>query len=448
MGEGVLTASKSVRLRLGVKAAEIERIAGHVRLRLPVRTETVRLSEPLAGQVVERAGARLELGHVGGSSVGWKLSGDARRLLHLRALNAQGQPLQGQGESSMPSPFGGGRSGSSTFAGEVAQLEAVFALQEETWEYPFELRDPRPGTSGEYLASRELEFEPSSPAELARKFRPAAERLAEGTEKTVAAGPFAVTLEQVWSFGGLMPRFEVRAPKVPSLEQSLSGLEFMLDEIHLRNGIVHRPPALGAAAAGPVPGASPTLSGVFSSAPETATWHQLVDLRESWGEEGLSGDVQLQTGAPGDAEDVARLVGTLVVRMPRRVAGYAFRQYELGATLSSASFSLVIAEIGRDRFTLRASRGGERVLAVRAFNAANQELSVPRAEVEHGPDGWQGEFGVSGIPARIQVVVAETLETAEFPYTLALAPAAAPQRASLPTAQPASPPAAPGWRAE
>ena len=71
----------------------------------------------------------------------------------------------------------------------------------------------------------------------------AAERLAEATEQTVAAGPFAVTLEQVWSFGGLMPRFEVHAPKVPSLEQSLSGLEFVLDEIHLRNGIVHRPPA-------------------------------------------------------------------------------------------------------------------------------------------------------------------------------------------------------------
>jgi hypothetical protein len=407
-----------------------------VRLRLPVRTETLRLSESLAGQVVERAGARLELTLVGAGSVGWKLSGNARRLLHLRALNAQGQPLRKQGESSMDSLFGGGKSGSSTFAGVVAQVEAVFALQEEIWEYPFDLRDPRPGTDGEHLSSREIQFELGSPAELARKFRSAAERLAEGAEQTVAAGPFAVTLEQVWSFGGLMPRFEVRAPKVSSLEQSLSGLEFVLDEIHLRNGIVHRPPA-------PSAGASMNPPGSFSSAPETATWQQLVNLRESWGEEGLSGDVQIHTGAPGEAEGVARLVGTLVVRMPRRVASYAFHEYELGASLSSASVSLSIAEIGRDRFTLRASRGGERVLAVRAFNAEHEELWMTSAEVEHGPAGWQGEFGVSGIPARVQVVLAETLETAEYPYTLALGPAAGPQRAALPAALPGAPPAAP-----
>jgi hypothetical protein len=444
MGQGTLTAGKRVRLRPGADASEIEHVAGHVRLRLPVRTETVHLSGPLAGQTVERAGARLELNQPSPSTVAWKVSGDARRLLHLRALNAQGRPLQSLGGSSMDALFGGGKSGSTSYAGEVAQLEAVFALREEIWEYPFDLRNPRPGTGGEHLAPRELEFEPVPLATLNREFGRAAKRLAEGKEQTVAAGPFAVTLEQVWSFGGLMPRFEVHAPKVPSLEQSLSGLEFVLDEIHLRNGIVHRPPAPSAGtdapdAAGPFAGASANAAGLFSRAPDTATWQQLVDLSESWGSEGLSGGVQLETGAPGAAEDVARLVGTLVVRMPRRVATYAFAEYELGAWFSSRGIELRIAEIGRDRFALRAARGGERVVAVRAYNAAGGELWIHSSTAERGPAGWRGEFGVSGIPARVEVMVAEKLDTAEYPYALALAPAADSQRAALPAAPPAAP---------
>jgi hypothetical protein len=437
MGRGTLTAGKRIRLRPGADASEIEHVAGHVRL-------PVRLAEPLAGQIVERAGARLELNQPSPSTVAWKVSGDARRLLHLRALNAQGRPLQSLGGSSMDALFGGGKSGSTSFAGQVAQLEAVFALREEIWEYPFDLRDPRPGTGGEHLAPREIEFEPVPLATLTREFGRAAQRLAESKDQTVAAGPFAVTLEQVWSFGGLMPRFEVHAPKVPSLEQNLSGLEFVLDEIHLHNGIVHRPPAPSAGSgapdpASPFPGASGNAAGLFSSAPETATWQQMVDLSESWGSEGLSGDVQLQTGAPGAAEDVARLVGTLVVRMPRRVATYAFAEYELGAWFSSRGISLRIAEIGRDRFALRASRGGERVLAVRAYNAAGRELWIQSSTAERGPTGWRGEFGVSGIPARVEVMVAEKLDTAEYPYALALAPAAGPQRAALPAAPPAAP---------
>lgn len=444
MGRDTLTASKRVHLRAGADATSIEHVAGHVRLRLPVRTETVRLSGPFAGQIVERAGARLALGQPSPSTVRWKVSGDARRLLHLRALNAQGRPLQSYGGSSMDALFGDGKSGSTSFAGQVAQMEAVFALREEIWEYPFDLRDPRPGTGGERLAPRELAFEPVELASLNREFRRAAERLAQEKEQTVAAGPFAVTLDQVWSFGGLMPRFEVHAPKVPGLEQSLSGVEFVLDEIHLRNGMVHRPPAASADtgapdAASPFPRAPESAAGLSSSAPDAATWQQLVELGESWDSEGLSGDVQLQTGAPGAAEDVARLVGTLVVRMPRRVATYAFADYELGAWFSSRAISLQIAEIGRDRFALRASRGGERVLAVRAYNAAGRELWVHGSRAERGPAGWRGEFGVAGIPARVEVMVAEELDTAEYPYALALAPAAGPQRAALRGASPAAP---------
>jgi hypothetical protein len=91
---------------------------------------------------------------------------------------------------------------------------------------------------------------------------------------------------------------------------------------------------------------------------------------------------------------------------------------------------------------LRASQGGDRVLTVRAYNAAGRELWISRSTAERGTDGWQGEFGVNGIPARVEVMMAEKLDTAEYPYALALAPAAGPQRVALPPVPPAAP--APG----
>ena len=400
--DGPVSGVKRVRLVRGAQAADIAFVEGHVRLVYPSSTETLQLP-PEAGALLERNGARLELGGVQGGNVAWEIGGSSERLLHLRALNASGAPLLEQSSMSMSSMFGAGgsRSGTTGFAGEVAVLEAVFAVEEESWEFPFALTRMRPGTSREQTGGEHRAFSNFPISRIRRDFAGATRDLAKsasaGAKAQATAGPFVVSLDSVWSFKGLMPQFEVRAPEIPNLEDNLGALELSLREIELKDGTVHRP------------GDHPQ------------SWSKMVALGDAWSGEGLRANVSLETGAEAQSEEVSAISGALVLRMPRDVSAVSLPELSLGAELRAPGFAAVVSELGRDRFVLRAAKGGERVLSVRAYNERGQPLWMTGAEVSRSAAGWQGDFGVQGVPARIDVIVAGKLETAEFPFSMRLA---------------------------
>src|SRR6185437_3265335 len=88
-----LQASKTVQLVAGADSRTIERIDGHVELRWPTRTETIRVQHPAADSLIEKYGVAVRITKVSGGSVGYEVTGERGRLLALRALNAAGQPL-------------------------------------------------------------------------------------------------------------------------------------------------------------------------------------------------------------------------------------------------------------------------------------------------------------------------------------------------------------------
>ena len=136
-------------------------------------------------------------------------------------------------------PMGGmfgakGGSGTTSFAGQVASVEAVFAVEEEAWEFPFAIAEMRPGSDREQTVVGETAFESFPIARIRRDFANATRDLLADASPTAEArattGPFVVSLDSVWSFRGLMPHFEVRAPDIPNLEQSLGALELLLGD--------------------------------------------------------------------------------------------------------------------------------------------------------------------------------------------------------------------------
>jgi hypothetical protein len=396
--------TKRIRLAPGATQGDIAFIEGHVKLVYPTRTETVRLSADSEGARAEREGARLEISGASGGQVGWKLEGRSDRMLHLRALNAAEQPLMQQSSMQMGSAFGmgSGVSGSTEFAGKVAHVEAVFAVEEEAWEFPFSLTHMRPGTSREQTVVDTQELSKFSidriRRELAAATRDLKGQVASHSESETRAGPFVVALESVWSFRGLMPRFQVRAPEIAPLEQSLSALELSLREIRLKDGTIYEPQ----------PG-------------DTSRWSQMLVLAETWGGEGLRADASLETRAEADGDQVAAISGALVLRLPREVSTLQMPEVVLGAEVEAEGFSAVVSELARDRFVLRSREGGDRVLAVRAYNADGDSLWMTGAKTARTEAGWQGEFGVQGVPARVELVVAKDLETAEYPFSMTLA---------------------------
>ena len=282
----------------------------------------------------------------------------------------------------------------------------VFALEEELLRYPFELLDVRPGTDGEHLAPASASGDsvsasaPSAGAlqewleQLAGDVAQKIESVVDGSDEPLAvtrSGPFQISLEGVWSFGGLMPRIEVRSPEIPGVADSPTAVELRLDEIRMLDGSVH-----------------------------TGVWSENLTMGQGFGKPGLTGSAQLQTGAEGSADDLASLHGSVLIRLPESAASLRFASAELGGGVEAPGLSVQLVELARDRFTLRASRGAERVLGARAFNGFGEELWIPHRSVERGEDGALAmQFQVKGVPAQIEIRYAEKLTRAEYPFTLA-----------------------------
>jgi hypothetical protein len=407
----LIQAAKVVRLRPGARAGDVERLAGRISLRLPLQTRTVVLGDPEDGDSAEAGGTRVELTGVEARGVHYRIVGDAERVLALRALNAAGAPLENETATAMESPFGRGRSGSKRWAGQVASLEVVFATEERLLEFPFEIEPVRPGSEGERIGANDLGLVEYSRSRLLRDFRAAFDRTFAAHEQPRAlahTGPFLVALERLWSFGGLMPRFQVHAPEIPNLEHSLSALEIALEEVRLRDGSVRR-------------AGDPTEEGVSSAGAERARqWAEILSMGRPLGEPGLRGDANLETGAPIEAAEVAGLSGNLILRVPRRIATLSLPDAALGSSASGGGVSVTLAGLARDRFTLRADRGGEKVLGVRAYNERGDELVITRSHALRDPSGWRAEFGVAGSVRRIDVIVAPELDRIEYPFGLTL----------------------------
>lgn len=398
-GGEVLKGAKAVRLREGSEPEDVARIAGEVVLRLPTRTERVELAA--APGEVERAGARLAIRGVKGSSVSYEVSGEADALLQLRATNAKGQVLAEDSRSAVGGS--GRRSVSVLFAGEVQGVEAIFALEEVEVRYAFALEGAVPGTSGETLANEVPAPDAGAVAVagaledwLARVARPlgdAALKLtgASPVEAATRAGPFAVRLGGIWTFGGLMPRIEVEAPDVPGLADAPSAVELRLRELHRTDGSVER-----------------------------GSWSETLRMSQGWGRsEGLVGSSQIETGVEGRAQDVASLRGEVRVRLPVRVRSETLPGVELGDGLDAPDLAVRLVERGRDRFVLRAARGAERLLGAQAYNAEGAPLWTTPGDVEATDAGaLELAFQARGVPARIDLRVADELAEAAYPFVL------------------------------
>src|ERR1700730_2052323 len=88
-----LHATKTLHLIAGAEQHVVQRVDGHVVLRLPTRTETIRIEHPTADTVIEKYGVTVRVTKLAGGSVSYEVTGARDRLLLLRALTAKGQPL-------------------------------------------------------------------------------------------------------------------------------------------------------------------------------------------------------------------------------------------------------------------------------------------------------------------------------------------------------------------
>src|SRR6185437_7219980 len=218
-----LQASKTVQLIAGTGARAIERVDGHIELRWPTRTETIRLAHPAMGTLIEKDGVALRLTKVAGRSVGYEVSGERDRLLALRALNAAGQPLDRTMMAASDFLFGDGRTVEANYAGSIDAVELVLAAEEHELSYRFALSDfSLAGDSHPAMQDEAPEFQPYGEPALRRDFATPAKGHRETWRTlppldrpqprlaTAQLEPFELSLDKAQSFFALRLDFGVR----------------------------------------------------------------------------------------------------------------------------------------------------------------------------------------------------------------------------------------------
>lgn len=399
-GDELLRATKRVRLQDGAELGQIEAIVGEVALRLPTRTESVRMERPSAGDTTTQAGALLELTAVTPSSIAYEVSGNTEALLHVRALNRRYEPLVRESTWSWSSIFRDVRSTTAHYSGQIAYVEAIFALESETLRYEFELASARPGTQGEELATQSVEFIEYTPEQYETEFGPRMGvpfELDHPTRAFGTAGPFTIALDDVDRTPSLRPRFSVLAPDIPNLSYNLTGLELGLKRIQLRDGTVAE--ANGASA---------------------TDWSRLLAPRLHFGEDELSAVASVVTQFDREVDEIARLEGNLVLRLPRSVTTVDFPAVEPGASVTKNGARIVLESLMRDQVVLMIPRGIKKLVSVVARNEQGQELRISEPVLESTPAGWRAQLHVHGQPHALSVSVAGEVVRYDYAFQLQL----------------------------
>ncbi len=391
-----LAGEKKVRLKPGLRHADIHRIQGRVELSLPVDIETIRLAALDTEQTIDREGIRVTLQASAADTLDYKVYGDPDRLLEVRGLNAAAQPLSGSSSMSSGFLFGEGQSKSRSFAGQVANAEVVIALRDVEQSYPFELDTRQPRASQAESRHEPVSVPTYSLAQLRREFPqpPALPADPKDILAQAVTGPFRVALGELRPFMGLYTGFTVYAPAIPALADNLSAVALQVTAIENAAGEN------------------------LVAAPRTAP----LRFSEDWQDRSrLQDQVQVEFETRIDTADIHKLKGQLQVRLPRQLRSLWIDTSEVGTSVSEADLQVTLSRVDDQGVTLDFGAWLPALVAVNAYNPEGHGIWVPHPQLEFKDGRWRGRFDTHGSAARIELVLAGEQEQHAFPFELAVA---------------------------
>jgi hypothetical protein len=415
-----LQATKTVQLVAGADARAIERIDGHVALRWPTRTETIRLAHPAPNTLIEKDGVALRITKVAGGSVGYEVTGERDRLLALRALNAAGQPLDRTMMVASDFLFGDGRTVQADYAGSVDAVEVVLAAEEHELTYRFALSDlSLTGDTHPAMQDEAPEFQPYGEPALRHDFATPAKghretwRTLPPLEKPqphlamAQLEPFELSLDKAQSFFALKLDFGVRGPDAPDFRRRFNFGELRLTRVELKDGTVLTPPAAG--------------DGEAKATAWQPKWSAPVRFMLTPKQGVLSTSADLMIGSKAKPEELRSLSGSLDVRLPLKIEALRLDDLSVGQSAERQDITVAVAARTRRSLTFQVNQGGDRVVYIRLFNAQGETVAFMGPQITDRPDGsTRFELSPLNPPARAEIVLASEIESRSLPFAFTL----------------------------
>ena len=416
-----LQTTKTLHLVAGADTRAIERIDGHVELRWPTRTETIRIAHPAIDTRVEKYGVAVRITKVSGGSLGYEVTGERDHLLALRALNAGGQPLDRTMLMSADFLLGDGRTVQSEYAGSIDAVELVLAAEEHELTYRFALNDlSLAGDTHPPMQDEVPEFLPYGEQALRHDFAMPAKGRRE-TWRTLPPPdkpqphlamaqlePFELSFDKAQSFFALKLDFGVRGPDTPDFRRRFNFGQLRLMRLELKDGAVLTPPASGEAEAAETTAPQPKWSAPIR-----------FMLTPKQGVLATSADLLIDSKAK--PEELRALSGALDVRLPLKIE--ALRLDDLSVGQSAQRQDLTVAVVARSRrsVTFQVNRGGDRVVYIRLLDAEGKAIAFLGPQITDRPDGsTRFELSPLNPPARADIVLASEIESRSLPFAFTL----------------------------
>lgn len=416
MTEGVFVGEQRIRLPAGTGFRDVWRVVGSARATLPTATRSVALKEPKPGAEVKDDHVRLVVSHAWDNGVAWRVTGRIGRLLHVRALNARGQPLQEARRTTGRFALGQGIWVTAGFRGRVAGLEVILADEEVEQAWSFELRPFGGEDSGAPTAATIADqpaFVPSrrrmSIRRIASEIRPPpTPGFVEG-EGMASSGPFALVVGGRDDVSGKV-LLDIRAAcrELPNLAGNIGAVQLSIERMLFADGRTNTPPASPAMPQG---------------------WNTFLRFLPALEEGRVAAETRLEPQVNGPARDVLRVEGKTILRIPGRIDRLEINPVDIGASAQTAGGrSVRVQRISGHAVTLSFDGPREDLVAINPFDVAGRPLHV--LSLHERPDEGKGPaavtVGASAPIASVVVHVGADFDGVSFPFTLTPSPDTAP----------------------
>ena len=387
---------KTVRFKAGTQHADIHQIHGEVKLLLPVSTETVQVTSLSQAQQIDRDNLHIKLNQSAADTLDYEVYGDSKRLLAVRGLNKNGQPLSQSSSISSGFLFGEGLSKTQSFSGQVVSMELVLATRDIEKRYPFKLTQTHPRIINSESRHAPTRVETYSLAQLQRSFKsaPATPTDRNNLKAETVIGPFRIALNSMSNFMSLRTTLSVYAPRIPSLTDNLTG---MLMEV---TAIVNE------AGENLIKGQSK---------------NNLIGLSEDWQDKTrLHAQTNISFEERIKATDVHTIKGRLHLRLPKKIDIASMQLLNVGDQIQIKDKKIILKRIDDKGFTLDFGTQLPPLVAVNAYNTENNSIWLPHSSLESKDGRWIGSFNTHGEFKRIELLLASEQEIKKYEFELAL----------------------------
>lgn len=409
------TNNKVVRLKRAVRHRDVERVMGHIEIKLPMRTESVLTRSPKAGMFVERNGARLTIDDVKNSRFAYRLDDPHQRVLSIRATNEKGQVL------SNSSSWGSREGKTQTVAGKVVAIKVVFATEFREERLPFSLRILRPPGGGVEPDVDVFETTLGALSEKMRGLSPPEVKQRFGTDAlaTQVVGPIRASLTRLDDFWGLTPKINISAGSVDPLTGTLGNLTVAINAVVMADGQRLDEPTDADFEEKDNFGRPKNIK--LPPRQEKPVWRQNASLQfNQWEKRLSSAPLDFHTGLIGKKEDVSAIDADLILRVPQNVDVLPFGTVYVGETIEKNDFLATLIAIKQASFSVRLDEGADKLLAVLAFDGNEAQMPTTPESPLIRDNGNTLTFRTAKKPAYVTLLTSDRWQEKSYPLSFRL----------------------------